>query len=135
MEREMARIVDNQGNLLGGIEMPLIRLSASINKLEKPVLLAPTDAPPDPIYGPKENVRWLVCSYGSLPTVVYSASGKEPNVGGNDLHPNGCHNQVDKPHKRYYCPVCGGYYCVAHADPAAHGCRSVMRPSQAPAGG
>jgi len=123
----MARIVDSEGKLLGGIELSFARLLAPLHKQEKNLINAPADTPEPPIFGPKEDVRWLVCSYGALPTVVYSTLGSSPDsrfaVGERER----CQNQVDKPHKRHYCPNCGGYYCVTHAEPDAHDCKSVMQ--------
>lgn len=123
----MARIVDSEGKMLGGLELSFARLLAPLNKSEKEVIQAPSSPPPPPVYGPKEDVRWLVCSYGSLPTVVDTASGTGSNPDPADPHRVGCRNQIDKPHKRHFCPACGGYYCVTHAGPAAHDCQSVMQ--------
>ena len=120
----MARIIDSEGNLLGGIELSFAQLLAPLNKPETAPIQAPAETPALPIYDSKEEVRWLVCSYGSLPTVVYAASGA---LADNASRPEGCHNQVDKPHKRHHCPFCGGYYCITHADPSNHDCQSVLK--------
>lgn len=119
----MARILDNEGKLLGGLELSFAELLAPLNS-EAPPIQTPSEALPPPIHGPNEEVLRLVCSYGQLPIVVYSASEV---AGDGDYCPVRCHNQVDKPHKRYYCPDCGGYYCVTHATILAHDCQSVYR--------
>jgi len=119
----MARILDNEGRLLGGLELSFAELLAPLNSAAAPIQ-TPADAPPPPLYGPNEDVLRLVCNYGKLPIVVYSAS---ESAGDGDYCPVRCQNQVDRPHKRHYCPECGGYYCVIHAELSAHDCQSVYR--------
>jgi len=124
MERPMARILDNEGKLLGGLELSIAELLAPLNNAELAPIQAPNDTPSPPIYGSEEEVLRLVCSFGKLPLFIYAASEM---VEDSDSRRTNCQNQVDKPYKRYYCPDCGGYYCVTHAAISAHDCQSVFR--------
>ena len=119
----MARILDNEGRPLGGLELSFAELLAPLSSAAAPIL-TPTDIPLPPRYGPNEDVLRLICSYGKLPIVVYSAP---ESAGNGDYCLMQCRNQVDKPHKRHYCPECGGYYCVTHAEPELHDCQSIYR--------
>ena len=119
----MARILDNEGRLLGGLELSFAELLAPLSSREFTPVQSLGEALSPPIYGPEEEVLRLVCSYGKLPLLVYSAS---EIAGNSDFRPADCLNQVDKPHKRHYCPDCGGYYCVTHAAISAHDCHSVF---------
>ena len=119
----MARILDNAGRPLGGLELSFAELLAPLNSMESAPIQSPDKIIP-PIYGPDEDVLRLVCSFGTLPILVFSASGM---TGNRDSQPADCQNQIDKPHKRHYCTDCGGYYCVTHAATSAHACASVFR--------
>ena len=120
----MSRILDNEGKLLGGLELSIAELLAPLNNAELAPIQVPNDTPSPPIYGSEEEVLRLVCSFGKLPLLVYSASEISEN---SDFRPTDCLNQVEKPHKRHYCPDCGGYYCVTHVAISAHDCHSVFR--------
>lgn len=122
----MARLTDSSGALLGGLEMPLSRLLASLNGGQAAPVPVPASPPPAPTYGPGEIVFALRCAHGSLPSLGYSAA---PTLhrGGQSPRPWGCNVLIEEPEERHFCPACGGYYCHAHADPAAHHCRSLRR--------
>ena len=120
----MARILDNEGRLLGGLELSFAELLAPLSSREFTPVQSLGEALSPPIYGPEEEVLRLVCSFGKLPLFIYAASEM---VEDSDSRRTNCQNQVDKPYKRYYCPDCGGYYCVTHAAISAHDCQSVFR--------
>lgn len=115
----MARLTDNNGVLLGGFETPLSRLLSPLNETSVAAITAPARASLRPEHEPNDIVFALHCAYGSLPTLGYSAAPSP--------HRHGCDTLIEEPEERHFCPACGGYYCRAHAGPAAHGCRSVRR--------
>ncbi len=126
MDTAMARLTDNNGALLGGLETPLSRLLSPLsdaqNQLQnqtEAAVTAPVAAPRPPEYGPGEIVFALRCSYGALPTLGYAAAptSRRPS----------CDALVEEPEERHPCPACGGYYCAAHAQPAAHDCKAILR--------
>ncbi len=123
----MARLTDSSGALLGGLEMPLSRLLASLNGGQAaPITVPHAPPPPAPAYGPGEIVFALHCAHGSLPSLGYSAP-PPLNRGRKSPRLWGCDTLIEEPEERHYCPACGGYYCHAHADTAAHQCRSLRR--------
>lgn len=76
-------------------------------------------------YRPTETVSGLGCSYGAF---AYSRSPRPEDRGHlRPLRP-GCPNSVEPPNECRRCNLCGGVYCAAHAEPAAHDCASVIRP-------
>ncbi len=115
----MARLTDNNGVLLGGLETPLSRLLCPLNETSAAAITVPAQSPLRPEYEPDEIVFALHCAYGSLPTLGYSAAPLPRR--------HGCDTLIEEPEERQFCPACGGYYCHAHAEPAAHECRSVRR--------
>lgn len=115
----MARLTDNNGVLLGGLETPLSRLLSPLNENGAAAITVPAEPPLPPEYEPGEIVFALHCAYGSLPTLGYSAAPSP--------HRQGCDALIEEPEERRFCPACGGYYCLRHAEPAAHECRSVRR--------
>ena len=124
----MARFTDNNGVLLGGLEMPLSRLLSPLNGAQAAAITVPAAPPRPPEYGPGEIVFALRCAYGSLSYLTYSAapqatagSGRQP------ARRHGCDVLIEEPEERRFCPACGGYYCFTHADPALHHCRSIRR--------
>ena len=120
----MARLTDSSGALLGGLEMPLARLLASLNGAQAATITVPS-APPRPLeYGPGEVVFALHCAYGSLPSLGYAAA-PPLNQGRQSPRSWGCNALIEEPEERHYCPACGGYYCHTHAGAAAHQCRSL----------
>ena len=123
----MARLTDNNGVLLGGLEMPLSRLLSPLNGPQAAPITVPDGPPLAPIYGPGEIVFALRCACGSLPTLAYSAAPHAAGGGRQSPRQWGCHTLIEEPEERHFCPACGGYYCSAHADPARHECRSVRR--------
>ncbi|BDI31551.1 hypothetical protein CCAX7_60150 [Capsulimonas corticalis] len=83
-----------------------------------------------PVYGAKEDVPWLTCSYGapadsSAYTVVALLANLNVGLRNVGLRVE-CRNQIDKPAKRHFCFLCGGYYCASHADPITHGCTAIV---------
>lgn len=126
----MARLTGSDGMLLGGLGspppgpvVPLAQTKAAS------VLAAPAEAL-SPGYGPEEIVFALRCSLGSLAYLSYS-SVRDSEDGLENLESTrhrDCPELVEEPDERHYCPDCGGYYCATHAEPAAHDCRSVIRP-------
>ncbi len=121
----MARLTDNNGALLGGLDTPLPLLLSPLNETQQDetqaAITAPAGSPFPPEYGPGEIVFALHCAYGSLPTLGYSsAPAPAPRR-------RGCDALIEEPEERHFCPACGGYYCLLHADPAVHECRSVRR--------
>ena len=120
----MARLTDNLGNLLGGLKVTWDTQSPPLNISRA----TSNPAPIPPHFGEKETVHWLECSYGNMGYLTFSSG--QPRVpspeAGPDARPYDCHSQVDSPHKRHYCPACGGYYCIIHAEPAAHHCQTVI---------
>ena len=73
----MARLTDNQGRLLGGLDGLRFRQAPAS---ERSAVLPPpprvmTRTPLAAQYGPEETVPGLGCSYGAL---VYSARGPAP---------------------------------------------------------
>ncbi len=125
----MARLTDSNGNLVGGLEMSLARLLSPLNETETAAFQTSGGTPILSLYGPKETVRWLECSYGDMNYVTYSSAGSLQALQPDNLEPRhlGCHNQIDKPHKRSHCEACGGDYCQTHAEPEAHDCASILR--------
>jgi hypothetical protein len=115
----MARLTDNNGVLLGGLETPLSYLLSPLNETGAAAITAPAEPPLPPTYGPGEIVFALHCAYGSLPTLGYSAAPSPRR--------RGCDTLIEEPEERHFCPACGGYYCLLHAEPTAHECRSVRR--------
>ena len=119
----MARLTDNNGVLLGGLETPLSHLLSPLNETQRnetqAAITAPAEPPRPPEYGPDEIVFALHCAFGTLPTLGYAVapSPRRP----------GCDALIEEPEERRFCPACGGYYCLRHAEPAAHECRSVRR--------
>ncbi len=125
----MARLTDNSGALLGGLEIPLSRLLSPLSGTQKDAsaaITAPAGPPRTPEYGPGEIVFALHCAYGSLPTLTYSAVA-QASGGWRAPRRQGCGALIEEPEERHFCPACGGYYCAGHTDPAAHECRSVRR--------
>ena len=122
----MARLTDNSGVLLGGLETPLSRLLSPLNHPQAAVA-APTGPPLSPEYGPDEIVFALRCAYGSLPTLGYSPPPPAEGGAGAGRRAPGCAALIEEPEERRFCPACGGCYCLAHAAPEAHECRSVRR--------
>ncbi len=114
----MARLTDNNGVLLGGLETPLSHLLSPLNEAPTAITV-PAEPPRSPEYGPGEIVFALHCAYGSLPLLGYSAAPSPRR--------QGCDALIEEPEERRFCPACGGYYCLLHAEPAAHECRSVRR--------
>ena len=115
----MARLTDNNGVLLGGLEMPLPRLLSPLAETQTAAITAPAQPPRLPEYGPGEIVFALHCAHGSLPTLGYSAAASSRRPG--------CDALIEEPEERRFCPACGGYYCLTHADPVTHECRSIRR--------
>jgi hypothetical protein len=113
----MARLTDNQGRLLGGLDGLRFRQAPT---LERSAVAAParvmTRTPLAAQYGPEETVPGLGCSYGAL---VYSRAAR---------HRNACHNPIETPDERHHCDLCSGDYCSVHAEPAAHDCMFVAEP-------
>ena len=115
----MARINDEQGRPLGGIEYPRARLG--------PAQRAEADTKPRrtrlaPKYGPEEVVPGLSCSYGAF---AYSC---ECCTRGQPPRHRVCHNSVEAAGERHHCDHCGGDYCTAHAESAAHDCDEISIP-------
>lgn len=123
----MARLTDNNGVLLGGLETPLSRLLSPLNETQAAAITVPAEPPLPPEYGPGEIVFALHCAYGSLPTLGYSAAPPEACGGGRSPRHRGCDVLIEEPEERCFCPACGGYYCLLHAEPATHECQSVRR--------
>lgn len=123
----MARLTDNNGVLLGGLETPLSRLLSPLNHLPAAAMTVPAEPPFAPQYAPDEIVFALHCAFGCLPTLGYSAA--PPAAGEHKRPPRQpeCGALIEEPEERRFCPACGGYYCLIHAEPAAHECRSVRR--------
>ena len=115
----MARLTDNNGLLLGGLPTPLSHLLSPPAATPTAPITVPAEAPLAPEYGPDEIVFALHCAYGSLPILGYSAAPSP--------HRPACDALIEEPEERRFCPACGGAYCLAHAEPAAHECRSVRR--------
>ena len=113
----MARLTDNQGRLLGGLEGLGFR-QAPTSERSAPTGRVATMAPLAPRYGPEETVPGLGCSYGAH---VYSRAA------GHARH-RSCHNPIETPDERHHCNLCGGDYCSVHAEPAAHDCMFVAEP-------
>lgn len=130
----MARLTDNNGVLLGGLETPLFRLLSPLNETQRnetqpAAITVPAEPPLPPEYGPGEIVFALHCAYGSLPTLGYSAAPVPQGADDGSRSPRrqGCDILIEEPEERRFCPACGGYYCLLHAKPAAHECQSVRR--------
>ena len=116
----MARLHDSGGNLLGGL--------GSAGGLRTPFFPGANTPQThlNPLFGAEETVPGLRCSYGSL---AY-ASARDFGAGARDrAHLAGCHNPVEAPDERHHCDCCGGDYCVAHAEAAAHDCADVILPA------
>lgn len=125
----MARLTDNEGRLLGGLDTPPAWLIAGNNQTVQD-LQAPAAPPLPPEYGPDEIVFALECSYGSLAYLTYSpaiASNAAGEARRRMTWHRDCRESVEDPDERHYCPACGGSYCTLHASPAAHDCASVVR--------
>lgn len=121
----MARLTDNNGALLGGLETPSSRslppLGEARNRLA--AVARPVAPPRPPEYGPGEIVFALHCDYGALATLGYSVGVSFAPAPRRPA----CDALVEEPEERHYCSACGGYYCAYHAQSAAHGCRAVLR--------
>ena len=114
----MARLTDNQGRLLGGLEG--LRFSQAPNSEHSAhTARVATKTPLAPRFGPEETVPGLGCSYGAS---AYSRGPGYP-------HRHACHNPVEAPDERHHCDLCGGDFCSLHAEPAAHACTSVLEPA------
>lgn len=123
----MARLTDNNGVLLGGLDTPLSRLLDSFAQPQAAVTV-PGQPPLPPKYEPGEIVFALHCAYGSLPTLGYSAAPALRQAGGSrSPRRQRCDALIEEPEERHFCPACGGDYCAVHADPATHECRSVRQ--------
>jgi|GEM_PF-2674192 len=128
----MARLTDNSGALLGGLEIPLSRLLSPLSGTQRSgggtAITAPAGPPRTPEYGPGEIVFALHCAYGTFHHLIYSAA-PQATAGSSrrSAHRPGCDALIEEPEERQFCPACGGYYCACHADPDAHECRSVRR--------
>ena len=125
----MARLTNNQGVLLGGLDTTLERLSDPRVQTQAAAILAPAASPLPPDFEPGEIVFALSCSFGSLACLGYSPAPPDRADGRALPRLRGCDALVEMPEERHYCPACGGYYCAAHAQPSAHDCQSVMRPT------
>ena len=123
----MARLTDSNGALLGGLEMPLARLLASLNGAQAAPICVPASPPTAPAFGPGEVVFALHCAYGTFPSLGYSAASQAANGIRRSPRRWGCDSLIEEPEERHFCPACGGYYCLDHADAAAHQCRSIRR--------
>jgi len=117
----MARLTDNNGVMLGGLETSLSRLVDPPKEPVSAAVTAPASKLPPPEYGTEEIIFALQCSFGSLATLGFSAAPPAQTLG------TGCINLIEEPEERHYCAECGGYYCRAHAGPVDHDCKSVMR--------
>lgn len=126
MDTIMARLTDSAGNLLGGLASTDARLAPPRDETKAAPIQTPARASIPPHYGSQEIVRGLECSFGRLIYVTYS-SAETPPQAPDPARPIDCHNQVDRPYLRHYCPPCGGYYCAVHAEPTAHNCNAVIR--------
>ena len=133
MDTAMARLTDNNGVLLGGLETPLDRLLGSLNGLQtetpmgkQVVFTTPADSLRPPEYAPREVVFALRCDYGSLPTLAYSTGMAQGENQSAPRRPT-CGRLIEEPEERQYCPACGGYYCLAHARTETHDCRAILR--------
>lgn len=130
----MARLTDNKGRLLGGLQSAITELSLAGNFLPlggmSPGLQSPVSPPHTPAFGPEEVVFALECSYGSFAYLSYSAGIANPAARTNRpvTYSRQCWKLIEEPQERHYCPSCGGYYCANHAKPAAHDCAQVIRP-------
>jgi len=126
----MARLTDNSGALLGGLEIPLSRLLSPLSRTQKDAaraITAPAGPARTPEYGPGEIVFALHCAYGTFHHLAYSAAPLAAGSGRRSPHHRSCDTLIEEPEERHFCPACGGYYCLGHAEPAAHECRSVRR--------
>ncbi len=118
-DKNMARMHDNQGKLVGG-------LAASTGAMPPaPAAYAPSRARLNPRFGAEETIPGLECSYGSF-AYAYLPT-EEGGVGRRSRLP-GCHNPVEDPDERHHCAACGGDYCSVHAETSAHDCESVILP-------
>jgi hypothetical protein len=123
MDTVMARLTDNSGTLLGGLETPhLLLLPRDQTQQQAAAVKAPAAPPRPPEYGPGEIVFALRCAYRTLPTLGYSAAPSAQTV-----RRFGCDTLIEEPKERHYCPACGSYYCTAHAEGEAHNCGSILR--------
>jgi len=131
----MARLTDNDGKLLGGIEVPLAQLLAPLNRQTS--TLSAITALPDTTrsfatpkrasagdYLPNEVVFALECGYGSLDFTAYcDPSALQGSANSRKLPPH-CHTLIEEPEERHYCQECWGFYCHDHAESSAHDCAS-----------
>ena len=123
MDTVMARLTDNSGTLLGGLETPHpLLFPPDQTQQYAAAVKAPAAPPRPPEYGPAEIVFALRCAYRTLPTLGYSAAPSAPSA-----RRFGCDTLIEEPEERQHCPACGGYYCAAHAESAAHNCGSILR--------
>ena len=116
---EMARLTDNEGRLLGGLnglrfsKPPTTERAAVAVRTTAKTRLAPK-------YGPEETVPGLGCGYGTL---AYSYTDR---LQGRPPQRYACHNPAEAPDERHHCDLCGGDYCTLHAEPSAHDCAFVI---------
>ena len=117
----MARLMDNEGRLLGGLDGLRFRRPPNSNH-SPPAGRVATKTHLARKYGPEETVPGLGCGYG---TFAYSYADR---LQGRPPYRYACHNPVEAPDERHYCSQCGGDYCAIHAEPAAHDCAFVIEP-------
>ena len=121
----MARLTDSGGQLLGGLDTSPARFFTPPVETDTTPLWAPTAPPLTPEYEAGEVVFALKCSYGTLSYLTFAPATERRDRGD---RPYECQTLVEEPDERHHCPACGGFYCATHATPAAHDCRSVLRP-------
>jgi len=127
----MARLTDNTGVLLGGLDTSFARLFSVLvppSESKTASVLAPPQIPMAPEYEPEEIVFALECSYGSAAYLAYSFGSTEPlNRTAAPRLLRDCGRLIEEPGERHFCPSCSRFYCSVHAEPAAHDCVSIMR--------
>ena len=124
----MARMHDSQGNLIGGLNS-IITSSAGHSGATPEAAAVAAYVPPhstQPVtnrrYGAEEIVPGLECDYGTFAYLAAASPSRERS------RLAGCRNLVEEPAQRHYCLSCGGSYCTAHAEAAAHDCTEVIQP-------
>ena len=126
----MARIHDSEGNLVGGLNSAIMSFAGHSGVTPEAAAVA-AYVPPRSVhpvtnrrYGAEETVPGLECDYGTFAYLAASAPGKDPRERSRLA---GCRSPIEKPDERHYCASCGGCYCIAHAEPAAHDCGEVIQ--------
>jgi len=133
----MARLTNNTGELLGGLDTSyarLVRLQVPPDQTKTASLLVPLFPLPLPSEDEAgQELPAFDCSYGSASYLTYSfgpASGSTSNPSSLSRLANlirNCGKSIAEPDDRHFCVSCSRFYCSDHAEAAAHECASMTR--------